>query len=80
MRRQGRRVDRRIEDGRREGGNATPLARIVTAGAAGVEPRVMGLGPVPASKKALARAGLALADMDVIKIETRRSRLKCSAV
>ncbi|MDE0829570.1 MAG: acetyl-CoA C-acyltransferase, partial [Vicinamibacterales bacterium] len=36
--------------------------------AAGVEPRVMGLGPVPASKKALERAGLSLADMDVIEI------------
>ena len=48
--------------------SAQPLARVVSAGAAGVEPRVMGLGPVPASKKALARAGLTLADMDVIEI------------
>jgi acetyl-CoA C-acetyltransferase len=47
---------------------ATPLARMVSAGVAGVEPRVMGLGPVPASRKALARAGLTLADMDVIEI------------
>ena len=47
---------------------ATPVARIVSAAAAGVEPRVMGLGPVPASKKALDRAGLSLADMDVIEI------------
>ena len=47
---------------------ATPLARAVSAGAAGVEPRVMGLGPVPASRKALARAGLTLKDMDVIEI------------
>jgi 3-oxoadipyl-CoA thiolase len=46
----------------------TPLARIVTGAAAGVEPAVMGLGPVPASRKALARAGLTLADMDVIEI------------
>jgi acetyl-CoA C-acetyltransferase len=45
-----------------------PLARIVASAAVGVEPRVMGLGPVPASKKALARAGLTLADMDVIEI------------
>ena len=52
--------------GKRAG--APPLARIVTAAAAGVEPRVMGLGSVPASKKALARAGLTLADMDVIEI------------
>ncbi len=52
--------------GKRAG--ATPLARVVSAAAAGVEPRVMGLGPVPASKKALLRAGLTLADMDVIEI------------
>jgi acetyl-CoA C-acetyltransferase len=45
-----------------------PMARVVSAAIAGVEPRVMGLGPVPASKKALARAGLTLADMDVIEI------------
>jgi acetyl-CoA C-acetyltransferase len=45
-----------------------PLARVITAAAVGLEPRVMGLGPVPASKKALARAGLTLADMDVIEI------------
>ena len=47
---------------------ARPMARVVSAAAAGVEPRVMGLGPVPASRKALARAGLSLADMDVIEI------------
>ncbi len=40
----------------------------VWGAAEGVEPRVMGLGPVPASKKALARAGLTLADVDVIEI------------
>ena len=45
-----------------------PLARVVTSAVAGVEPRVMGLGPVPASKKVLDRAGLTLADMDVIEI------------
>ena len=51
-----------------ERAGAAPLARVVAAAAAGVEPRVMGLGPVPASRKALARAGLSLADMDVIEI------------
>ena len=51
-----------------EKAGAEPLARVVSAAAAGVEPRVMGLGPVPASRKALARAGLTLADMDVIEI------------
>ena len=51
-----------------ERAGAAPLVRVVSAAAAGVEPRVMGLGPVPASKKALARAGLSLSDMDVIEI------------
>ena len=51
-----------------ERAGATPMARVVTAAAAGVEPRVMGLGPVPATRKALARAGLTLADIDVIEI------------
>jgi len=45
-----------------------PVARIVSAAIAGVEPRVMGLGPVPASRKALERAGLALKDVDVIEL------------
>jgi len=46
----------------------TPKARIVASAAAGVEPRVMGIGPVPASQKALAHAGLALGDMAVIEL------------
>ncbi|MBM3908502.1 MAG: 3-oxoadipyl-CoA thiolase [Gemmatimonadetes bacterium] len=46
----------------------TPLARIVSTAAAGVEPRTMGIGPVPASQKALAMAELELADMDVIEL------------
>ncbi len=45
-----------------------PRARILSAAVAGVEPRVMGLGPVPASRKALERANLTIADMDVIEI------------
>jgi len=45
-----------------------PRARLVAWTAAGVEPRVMGLGPVPAVRAALARAGLTLADMHVIEI------------
>ncbi|EKF74961.1 acetyl-CoA acetyltransferase [Alcanivorax hongdengensis A-11-3] len=45
-----------------------PRARIVAGAVAGVAPRVMGLGPVEASRKALARAGLTLAQMDVIEI------------
>jgi len=46
----------------------TPRARIVTAAAAGVEPRIMGMGPVPATRKALARAGLSIAQMDTIEL------------
>jgi 3-oxoadipyl-CoA thiolase len=47
---------------------AKPLARILASGVAGVAPRIMGYGPVPASQKALERAGLQLKDMDVIEI------------
>ncbi|MCC6317613.1 MAG: 3-oxoadipyl-CoA thiolase [Gemmatimonadaceae bacterium] len=46
----------------------TPKARIVATAAAGVEPRLMGLGPVPATRLALKRAGLALGDMAVIEL------------
>ncbi len=45
-----------------------PLARVIASAAAGVPPQIMGIGPVAASKKALARAGLALKDMDIIEI------------
>ena len=45
-----------------------PLARVVSSAVAGVEPRIMGIGPVPASLKALERAGLSLNDMDVIEL------------
>jgi acetyl-CoA C-acetyltransferase len=45
-----------------------PLARVIASGAAGVPPQIMGIGPVAASQKALARAGLTLKDMDVIEI------------
>jgi 3-oxoadipyl-CoA thiolase len=43
-------------------------ARVVACATAGVEPRVMGIGPAPASQKVLARAGLTIADMDVIEL------------
>jgi acetyl-CoA acyltransferase len=46
----------------------TPRARIVAAAAAGVAPRVMGMGPAPATKKVLAKANLTLADMNVIEL------------
>ena len=45
-----------------------PLARVVATAAAGVDPAVMGLGPIPAIRKVLARAGLTLADIDLIEL------------
>jgi acetyl-CoA acetyltransferase family protein len=45
-----------------------PLARIVSSGAAGVHPDVMGLGPIPASRKALERAGLTMREIDLVEI------------
>jgi len=45
-----------------------PMARILATAAAGVAPRVMGIGPVPATRKALEMAGLSIEDMDVIEI------------
>lgn len=45
-----------------------PLARVIASAAAGVPPQIMGIGPVAASKKALARAGLTIKDMDIIEI------------
>ena len=46
----------------------TPVARVLGAASAGVPPRIMGIGPVPASEKLLARLGLKVADMDVIEL------------
>ncbi|NBN77962.1 3-oxoadipyl-CoA thiolase [Microvirga tunisiensis] len=46
----------------------TPMARVVAMAAAGVEPRVMGIGPVPAVRRVLAKAGLTLDQMDVIEL------------
>jgi 3-oxoadipyl-CoA thiolase len=45
-----------------------PLARIVSAGAAGVEPSHMGIGPIPATRKALAAAGLSIRDIDLVEL------------
>ena len=46
----------------------TPIARVVAMSAAGVEPRVMGIGPIPAVRKVLDRAGLTIEQMDVIEL------------
>ena len=48
--------------------NLKPLARIVSSAVVGVEPRIMGIGPVEASNKALLKAGLSLKDMDIIEL------------
>ncbi len=45
-----------------------PLARIVSSAVIGVEPRIMGIGPVEASKRALAKAGLTIDDIDIIEL------------
>src|SRR5947209_7130601 len=46
----------------------TPLVRVVSSAAAGVEPRAMGLGPIPATRKVLSRAGLTVQDLDLIEL------------
>ncbi|MCX7558328.1 3-oxoadipyl-CoA thiolase [Sulfitobacter sp. F26204] len=46
----------------------SPIARVVAMSAAGVEPRVMGIGPIPACQKVLARTGLTIEQMDVIEL------------
>jgi acetyl-CoA acetyltransferase family protein len=46
----------------------SPLGRLISWGVAGVDPRTMGIGPVPAARRALERAGLVLDDMDLVEI------------
>ncbi|TYP77375.1 3-oxoadipyl-CoA thiolase [Aquimarina intermedia] len=48
--------------------NLKPLARIVSSAVVGVEPRIMGIGPVQASNKALAKAGITMEDVDIIEL------------
>lgn len=48
--------------------NLKPMARIVSMGIAGVDPAVMGIGPIPASQKALKRAGITSADLDLVEL------------
>ncbi|GLR65563.1 thiolase [Acidocella aquatica] len=58
--------------------NAKPLARLVAYGHAGVEPGVMGLGPIPASQIALKKAGLTIADIDVIEANEAFAAQACA--
>jgi len=55
-----------------------PLARLVSYGHAGVEPAYMGIGPVPATRIALARAGLKLSDIDVIEANEAFAAQACA--
>ncbi len=55
-----------------------PLARLVSYGHAGVEPEYMGIGPVPASRNALAKAGLTVADMDLIEANEAFAAQACA--
>ena len=66
------------EAGRAAAVGLKPLARLVAYGHAGVEPEYMGIGPVPASKIALAKAGLTVADMDVIEANEAFAAQACA--
>jgi acetyl-CoA acyltransferase 2 len=55
-----------------------PLGRLVSWGIAGVDPAVMGIGPVPAAKKALERAGLTLDDMDLVEVNEAFAPQACA--
>ena len=55
-----------------------PLGRLVSWGFAGVDPKIMGIGPVPASKKALKAAGLSLDDMDIIEVNEAFAAQTCA--
>jgi acetyl-CoA C-acetyltransferase len=55
-----------------------PLARLVSYGHAGVDPKYMGIGPVPSTRKALERAGLKVADLDVIEANEAFAAQACA--
>lgn len=55
-----------------------PLGRLVSWGFAGVDPKIMGIGPVPASRKALKAAGLSLDDMDIIEVNEAFAAQTCA--
>jgi len=65
------------EDYARQRGLA-PMARLVSWGVAGVDPKIMGIGPVPASRNALERAGLTIDDMDLIEVNEAFAPQACA--
>ncbi len=67
-------MERRVAEAR----GAKPLARIVAYGHAGVDPAYMGIGPVPATRRALERAGLSVGDLDVIEANEAFAAQACA--
>ncbi len=63
-----------------QAGNLTPMARLVAYAHAGVEPELMGLGPIPATRLALKRAGLSIEDMDVIEANIAFAAQACAVM
>ena len=57
-----------VEAGRARALGLRPMARVVATAVAGVDPAVMGLGPIPATRKALARAGIGVGDLDLVEL------------
>src|SRR4029453_15007104 len=57
-----------VEAGRARELGLRPMARVVSTAVAGVDPAIMGYGPVPATRKALDRAGITAADLDLIEL------------
>jgi acetyl-CoA acetyltransferase family protein len=57
-----------MEEGRARELGLTPMARVITSAVAGVHPDYMGVGPIPAARKALERAGLSISDIDLIEL------------
>jgi acetyl-CoA acyltransferase 2 len=58
--------------------NLRPMGRLVAWGVAGVDPKIMGIGPVPASRNALKRAGMKLSDMDLIEVNEAFAPQACA--
>ncbi|CAG9171948.1 beta-ketothiolase BktB [Cupriavidus respiraculi] len=67
-----------MEKGVAEQRGLKPLARLVSYGHAGVDPKTMGIGPVPATRKALERAGLSVSDLDVIEANEAFAAQACA--
>jgi acetyl-CoA C-acetyltransferase len=67
-----------MERGAAEARGLKPLARLVSYAHAGVDPKYMGIGPIPATRKALERAGLSVADLDVIEANEAFAAQACA--